>query len=231
MRATGKCRFALAFTFALGSTSIALAQAPKASESPAPLRDLFIDLDTNNDRVVERDEVPESGQEAFRTLLKYGDANRDGKLEAEEYRNLMLKVNWGQTVPPEQREKRFRNLDKNQDGKLGPQEFQGGSARFGQLDRNGDGFLSRDEIPWLNTDKPATKAKPSSPAKGGDKPALQRLQAMDKDGDGRISRDEFKGRPAMFDRLDANHDGFLDSSERQQRKAESGKKSDETKKE
>jgi hypothetical protein len=36
---------------------------------------------------------------------------------------------------------------------------------------------------------------------------------MDKNGDGRVSRDEFTGRPAMFDRVDTNHDGFLDSAD------------------
>ena len=45
---------------------------------------------------------------------------------------------------------------------------------------------------------------------------MQRLRAMDKNGDGRISRDEFTGRPAAFDRLDANHDGYLDRADRKQ---------------
>ena len=52
---------------------------------------------------------------------------------------------------------------------------------------------------------------------------LERLRAMDKDGDGRVSREEFTGRPAMFDRLDANHDGFLDPSDRSEPKVRAGK--------
>ena len=111
--------------------------------------------------MIEHQEVPESGRKAFDTLLKYGDADHDGKLEAAEYRNLMQKVNWARAASPEQREKRFKALDRNEDGKLGPDEFQGGPARFKQLDHNGDGFLSRDEIPWLNPGTPsAKKTKP-----------------------------------------------------------------------
>ena len=60
----------------------------------------------------------------------------------------------------EQLEKRFKNLDRNEDGKLDRQEFQGGPARFSQLDRNGDGFLSRDEIPWLNPNAATGKTAP-----------------------------------------------------------------------
>jgi Ca2+-binding EF-hand superfamily protein len=190
------------------------------------LRELFLDLDTNGDRIVEQDEVPEAGLQAFRTLLKYGDANHDGKLEAEEYRELLTKVNWGQAMSPEQRERRFKNLDKDQDGKLSSTEFQGGPARFAQLDRNHDGFLSRDEIPWLNPDKPFPGPSPAAQAKGkgSERPLVERLRAMDKNGDGRVSRDEFTGRPAMFNRLDGNHDGFLDQADRKERRAEAAEK-------
>ena len=215
--------FSLILLFTIATYS--LAQTAEVPESPAPLRELFIDMDANNDRVVEPAEVPESGQQAFRTLLKYGDANHDGKLDAGEYRELLMKVNWGQVVPPEQLERRFRNLDKNQDGKLDAKEFQGGAARFGQLDRNHDGFLSRDEIPWLRAVKSSAQPEATTPVKGkgAERPRLQRLRAMDKDGDGRVSREEFTGRPAMFDRLDVNHDGFLDPSDRSEPKVRAGK--------
>lgn len=54
--------------------------------------------------------------------------------------------------------------------------------------------------------------------------ARERLMALDTDHDGKISKAEFAARPAMghrgkmggdrmFDRLDANHDGYLDTTE------------------
>jgi Ca2+-binding EF-hand superfamily protein len=210
----------------LATQGVALGQFPKNAESPRPLLDLFLELDANNDRVIERSEVPESGLAAFDRLLKHGDRNHDGKLEAEEYRDLLQKVNWSAVGTPEQRERRFKNLDHNQDGKLDRQEFPGGPARFAQLDRNHDGFLSRDEIPWLNPGATGPLAKPKGTDSGGEEPFLKRLARMDKNGDGRISRDEFTGQPAMFDRLDVNHDGYLDKSDRRQGPARSAQKAE-----
>jgi len=147
MRATPRLPLFFALAFTLAVTTLAPGQTPKQPASPTPWRDLFMELDANNDRVIERAEVPEAGRKAFERLLSHADANHDGKLGAEEYLDLLRKVDWSRALPPEQLEKRFKNLDRNEDGKLDRQEFQGGPARFSQLDRNGDGFLSRDEIP------------------------------------------------------------------------------------
>ncbi len=162
MRVIRKLPFRLALLLALDLSTLALGQTqpPKPAPSPTPWRDLFLELDANNDRVVERLEVPETGRKAFDRLLVNGDTNHDGKLQAEEFRDLLQRVDWSRAVPPEQLEKRFKNLDRNEDGKLDRQEFQGLPARFKQLDRNGDGYLSRDEIPWLNPN-----AAPRKPVK------------------------------------------------------------------
>jgi hypothetical protein len=196
----------------LGASRIATGQESKTRVAAAPLRDIFLELDANNDRVIDSDEVPDSGRKAFDTLLKHGDANHNGKLEAEEYRDLLQKMNRA-VGTPEQREKRFKNLDRNDDGKLSRDEFPGQPARFNQLDRNGDGFLEKDELPWMNPERPAGKALLDRPAPR-ERALLSRLTSMDKNGDGRVSRDEFMGRPAMFDRLDVNHDGYLDKDDR-----------------
>jgi len=158
MRATRNLSFLIALSFTLAVATLAPGQTPKQQASPTPWRDLFMELDANNDRLIERAEVPEAGLKAFERLLKHGDANHDGKLQADEYRDLLGKVDWSRVGSPEQREKRFKTLDRNEDGKLDRQEFPNGPARFSQLDRNGDGFLSRDEIPWLNPDAAAKKA-------------------------------------------------------------------------
>jgi Ca2+-binding EF-hand superfamily protein len=159
----------VAFGCVLVAASSAGAQTAKKAASPTPFQDLFLELDANSDRVIELSEIPESAHAAFHRLLKHGDSNRDGKLEATEYRDLLQRVNFNVALTPEQRERRFKNLDKNGDGKLDRQEFQGGPARFDLLDRNGDGFLGRDELPWMNPGAgprgPGPQAKQAARAK------------------------------------------------------------------
>jgi hypothetical protein len=150
-RSVSLAALSIAVGCALVAASSAMAQTPKKAGKPTPFQDLFLELDANSDRVIELGEVPESAHAAFHRLLKHGDSNHDGKLEATEYRDLLQRVDFGAALTPEQRERRFKNLDKNGDGKLDRQEFQGGPARFDRLDRNGDGILGRDELPWMNS--------------------------------------------------------------------------------
>jgi len=89
MRATQNLPFLFALCFTLGLATLAPGQTPKQPATPTPWRDLFMELDANNDRVIERAEVPEAGRKAFERLLNHGDANHDGKLEAEEFRDLL----------------------------------------------------------------------------------------------------------------------------------------------
>src|SRR4051812_20278332 len=93
------CQLLMTIAAALCFSSAAMAQAQKKPDRPArkaegaaPLRDLFLELDANSDRVIDRQEVPESSRKAFDTLLKYGDADHDGKLEAAEYRTLLQRL-------------------------------------------------------------------------------------------------------------------------------------------
>lgn len=224
---TATSLLSLALTLGLSTTALcqnqAKGQKPARKAQAAPLLDLFQDLDVNGDRVIEKQEVPESAVKAFETLLKNGDADHNGKLEAAEYRTLLQRMDRGGGVPRELRERRFKSLDKNSDGKLDLEEFPGVSTRFKSLDKNGDGFLSLDEMSSPGERAPASKAaqEPApaparAKANAAGRPAMKRLQAMDKDGDNRISREEFTGRPAVFDRLDTNHDGYLDRADRGQ---------------
>jgi Ca2+-binding EF-hand superfamily protein len=163
MHWTQRLSFLSALSIALVAARPGAGQTPNQQPSPTPFRDLFMDLDANSDHVIETAEVPESGRKAFERLLSHGDTNRNGKLEVAEYRELLQKIDWSRAASPDQLERRFKNLDKNQDGKLDGQEFQGGSARFSQLDRNGDGYLTRDEIPWLRPNAGTSKAQTRKP--------------------------------------------------------------------
>lgn len=191
-------------------------QSPQKGERQAPLRDMFLDLDANNDRVIDPDEVPADGRPAFDRLLRDGDSNHNGKLETDEFRGILQKTGRS-AAGGELALKRFEKLDKNGDGKLDSTELTDHPQLLDRLDRNGDGFIEKAELSSTATaKKPAKAAKAAKKAAktAGGSPLFERFKAMDKDGDRRISRDEFTGRPAAFERLDTNHDGFLDGADR-----------------
>ncbi len=135
----------------------ALGQAAKNKAEAA--RDLFLDLDLNKDGAIDRDEVPASGRAGFDRLLKRGDDNHDGKLQAAEYRAILLDLRTFAEQAKKQRSDRFQKLDSNSDGKLSRQEFNGPKARFDAMDRDGDGQLSSEEFQAPNLRNAAGKKK------------------------------------------------------------------------
>lgn len=153
-------RCVLAFLCASSLVGLALAQAAK--KQAAPYRELFQDLDVNRDRAIERDEVPPSGRAAFDRLLKRGDDNHNGKLEAEEYRALMLDLREFGEPARKKAVDRFRAMDKNHDGKVSREEFTGPKPRFDVLDRNGDGQVTDQE--FLSEVVPRAQAKKAARA-------------------------------------------------------------------
>jgi Ca2+-binding EF-hand superfamily protein len=203
---------------------------------PSGLRERLAELDVNADRVLERDEVPEAGRAAFDRLLKRGDSNQNGKLEADELRALAEQASLAEK-PAAAAGERFRAMDKDGDGKVSKAEFTGPAALFDRLDSDQDGVISRqDFLAFAQTQrraaaakptaKPAAKAKESSekseseskktattpPRSAAPVAAENRFKAMDKNSDGKLDRTEFP-RKNVFNRLDADNDGFLSLSE------------------
>jgi Ca2+-binding EF-hand superfamily protein len=195
-RVKGYLLMRVAFAVVLILTAGGLAARSQTQEKPPATPVLTVlQLDANGDQTLERDEIPESGHAAFNRLLKLGDVNKNGKLESEEIRTLIDKLRAWQGAGAA----RFQAMDKNGDGKLAPDEFEGPRPLFAQIDTDKDGFLTPEEIKAF--------------ALSGGAAAPGRLKAMDQDGDGKISRTEFFGRPELFARLDADGDGLITTDE------------------
>lgn len=137
-------RCTLAFLCASSLVGLALAQAAK--KQAAPYRELFQELDVNRDRAIERDEVPPSGRAAFDRLLKRGDDNHNGKLEAEEYRALLLDLREFGEQARQKAVDRFHAMDRDHNGKVSREEFTGPKPRFDVLDGNADGQVTEQEF-------------------------------------------------------------------------------------
>ncbi|MDR3633937.1 MAG: hypothetical protein P4L84_09040 [Isosphaeraceae bacterium] len=171
-------------------------------------REFFELLDANRDQVIEKCEVPESGQAAFERLLKNGDANKNGRLEQNEYRALVSSIgNPGSSSPvpaADEFGQRFARADRNGDGKLSKDEWPGQPEAFARADTDKDGFVAKDEARKFFVEQGGAGA-------GGG--ILERLKAMDKNGDGKVSKEEFTGPEPMFARIDANRDGVISKEE------------------
>jgi Ca2+-binding EF-hand superfamily protein len=150
-------RWAIATIFGTALVGFALAQVAK--QQAAPFRELFLDLDANHDNAIEREEVPASARPAFELLLKSGDDNHNGKLEADEYKAVLLDLREFTEEAKKKAIERFKSMDKDGDGKVSREEFTGPKERFDLLDRNGDGVVTEEEFLTNAQAKAAGKAQ------------------------------------------------------------------------
>ena len=113
-------------------------------------------------------------------------------------------------------------LDRNGDGRLDAREIDGAAERLRSLDANGDGEVDLDEMPTglvmgiargslANQD--ALFVMPSTTPVAPTADAPRWFQQTDANRDGTISPREFLGPVELFERLDANGDGFLTADE------------------
>ena len=102
--------------------------------------------------------------------------------------------------------------DKDGDGKLSKDEFQGSDKAFDNLDKNENGYIDKDEAHKARKDK----------SKKGKKGYLKKYD--ENDDDGKLSKDEFQGSDKAFDNLDKNQDGYIDKDEAYKAREERSKK-------
>jgi Ca2+-binding EF-hand superfamily protein len=205
----------------------------------------FAEMDTNHDGQITRAEWRGNS-----TSFNQHDWNGDGVLSGIE------------VTPGAQRPVDFNSLDRNRDGRISLSEWTGNRLLFNLLDLNQDGFLSHTEFGpngalfasrrledlfrGLDVNRDNRISRTEWPASGvalfdrldtnrdtflswdefrrigslqGNDPGnhLEALfNALDANHDGRLSPAEWPADRALFDRLDANRDGFLTLEEARQ---------------
>ena len=124
----------------------------------------------------------------------------------------------------------FRVWDVGGDGRLTLREMRTAHQRIKTFDKNKDNRTTRDEIPVTYTvsfglgnaggrrfSQPRSRTGARPAATNNDAP--QWFTRMDRNGDGDITFKEFLGDKQAFDKLDANHDGFIEPKEAKAAKA------------
>ena len=141
------------FALLLATSLPALAQpapaAPPPLGRPNPIQ-MFLDIDTNRDGRISWDE----GWSMVQARFGQADANRDGGLTPDEFRNL--RPGTRREPPPERAERfqrfaeaRFRGADANRDGRVTLDELRPmAEAMFRSLDANADNAVTPDELPF-----------------------------------------------------------------------------------
>ncbi len=188
----------------------------------------FKSLDKNGDGKLTTDEAPNP------KLIEMADADKDGAVTLEEFLGVMKKraragrgadgkggrAGKGEKGGANRRRGRIsagmlRRWDRNQDGKVSPEEFPGQDAMFKRLDADKDGSLTEADIKAARKQRGEKGAgrnrgpdKPAAPAKQGNV-----IEQQDTDGDGKLNRAEFQGTNSVWRLLDRNGDGWITADE------------------
>jgi Ca2+-binding EF-hand superfamily protein len=116
---------------------------------PDRVRELLERLDANKDGRVEKSEVPAAQLGPFQQMLSVADANKNGVIDRDEVPTILTRARNQAAAKAKAQEnitRMFREMDKNNDGKVGRDEFTSYADYFDRLDANKDGFLVPDEI-------------------------------------------------------------------------------------
>jgi Ca2+-binding EF-hand superfamily protein len=103
----------------------------------------------------------------------------------------------------------FDGMDANHDGRISAREHEAGAQKmFWAMDANRDGKVTAAEM------DAAHRKITGKTASGKDLSAAEKMKAIDTDGNGVVvAAEHAAGSRAMFEKMDTNHDGFLDRAE------------------
>ncbi|HBP18818.1 MAG TPA: hypothetical protein DEA08_13670 [Planctomycetes bacterium] len=177
---------ALALSLSSGSAA--------AADVPPQVQQKLRELDANGDGKLQPSEVPFPA-EAFAR----GDKDGDGALSYREAYLLHLFEEAKKKVKrPVEAMKRFRQADKDQDGKVSRAEFPGPEQLWVRMDKDGDGYVTHDEGLRYSIEEELAEA----------------FAKHDRDLSGSLSKEELpKDAQAFFAAADADEDGELSGEE------------------
>jgi len=158
----------------------------------------FRNLDRNGNNQVERDEWNGS-QQSFDTH----DWNRDGVLSNSEVRSGARRWpndegDFDPNGPATWTASAFRRIDRNNDGRVVPNEWYFAPEYFRRADRDRNGALSQTEFVYNAT---------------WDDDRDDRFESLDMNNNGRVERGEWHGSADAFQWLDRNNDNVLSQAE------------------
>jgi Ca2+-binding EF-hand superfamily protein len=190
----------------------------------------FTNFDTDDNQYVDEQEAVANnsiGREAFKEMDVDGDKKvtqgefttfLDGQIAAASVRIQFEVSDKGQDL--------FEILDIDGDGLLSPRELRTAANVLAVQDTNGDGALNGDEIPLrLSFEIVRGAESPAEEEARAERGRIARSAAranttgplwfrkMDRNNDGDLAPNEFVGPLAAFERLDADGDGLIDTSE------------------
>lgn len=202
------------------------AAALAAQDDRALLESAFARLDADKDGVVVRREFPGSDRQ-FAAM----DQDKDGKVPFAEYAASPVAKTYLRSRQREKEEPRPRTSldaialarlellgrsDRNRDGKVVREEWNGTDEAFRQLDLDGNGVLDKRDLKEAEGMAPPERKEPPLP---DDLPAVEELlRRFDKDKDGKLAPKELgslKGLAAVLEFFDGDRDGALSERELQ----------------
>lgn len=183
--------------------------------------------DSDKNGYLEAEEAP-SEEQGFVGRFEGIDANRDGKIYAEEIEGFLRTREASarsqvRARAADQEDAFFAALDASGDGRLDAREIAAAGKRLAGFDKDGDGQVGIHEIPlnmavaFVRGDVQQDDVLFTLPAAGPTavESAPTWFVKTDANRDGYVSAEEFLGDAATLSRLDADGDGFLSVQEAQ----------------